>query len=103
MAQVPALSLLLPFAGGCAFAGVLYVFVMPHLSGYSELGLMMFLATFAIYYLFAEPRQALAKMGAIIPFVVLISVQNEQTYDFAGYANSVAMIMLAILLVAVTA
>jgi hypothetical protein len=54
--------------------------------------------TAAIYYLFAEPRQALAKMGAIIPFVVLISVQNQQTYSFAAYANSATMIMLGIAL-----
>jgi hypothetical protein len=64
---------------------------------------MMFLSTFAIYYLFAEPRQALAKMGTIIPFVWLTSVQNQQTYDFAGYANTVAMMMLAITLVIATA
>jgi hypothetical protein len=94
--QLSPTSMLLPFAGGTAFAGVLYVFVMPQLSDYSELGLMIFAVTTAIYYLFSEPRQALAKVGAIIPFVVLISVQNQQTYSFAAYANAAAMIMLGI-------
>ena len=96
--QLSPTSMLLPFAGGTAFAGVVYVFIMPQLSGYAQLGLMIFIATTMIYYLFAEPRQALAKMGAIVPFVVLISVQNQQTYSFAAYANSAAMIMLGITL-----
>jgi len=95
--QLSPTSILLPFAYGTAFAGLFYVFVMPQLSGYGQLGLMIFTVTAAIYYLFAEPRQALAKMGAIVPFVVLISVQNQQTYSFAAYANSATMIMFAIL------
>jgi hypothetical protein len=57
---------------------------------------MIFIVTAAIYYLFAEPRQALAKLGAIVPFVSLTSIENQQTYSFAVYANSAAMIMLAI-------
>jgi uncharacterized membrane protein YccC len=96
-------TMLLPFAFGCLLAGVLYVFVMPKLSGYWELGLMIFGATFAIYYLFSAPRQALAKMGAIIPVIVLTSIQNQQSYDFARYANSAVMILLAITLVVVMA
>jgi hypothetical protein len=76
---------------------------MPHLSGYAELGVLIFAATFAIYYLFSEPRQILAKMGGIVTFIVLISVQNQQTYSFAKYANSAAMFMLGIALVVATA
>ena len=101
MSMVRPSTMLLPFALGCAFAGVLYVFVMPQLSGYGELALMIFGATFAIYYLFSEPRQALAKMGAIVPFIVLISIENQQTYSFARYANSAAMILLGISLVVI--
>ncbi len=92
-------TMLLPFAFGSVLAGVLYVFVMPRLSGYGELGLMIFGATFAIYYFFSAPRQALAKMGAIVPVIVLTSIENQQTYNFAGYANSAAMILLGIALV----
>ena len=89
----------LPFALGCAFAGLLYVFVMPQLSGYFELGLMIFAVTASVYYVFADPRQVLTKMGLIVPFIVLTSIQNEQTYSFAGYANATTMIMLIISLV----
>ena len=103
MPQVPASSMLLPFGLGSVFAGVIYIFIMPHLSGYAELGVLIFAATFAIYYLFWEPRQTLAKMGGIVTFVVLIFVQNQQTYSFAKYANSAAMFMLGIALVVATA
>jgi uncharacterized membrane protein YccC len=101
--QLSPTSIFLPLACGTALAGVLYTFVMPQLSGYGELGLMIFAVTAGIYYLFSQPHQTLAKLGTIVPFVVLISVQNQQTYSFAGYANSAAMIMLAISLVIVMA
>jgi uncharacterized membrane protein YccC len=103
MPQVRASTMLLPFGLGSAFAGVVYIFIMPHLSGYAELAVLIFAATFAIYYLFWEPRQTLAKLGGIITFIVLISVQNQQTYSFASYANKAAMIMLGIALIVATA
>jgi len=95
-------TMLLPFAVGSACTGVLYVFVMPHLSGYAELGLLIFIWTFAIYYLFNQPQQGMARLGAIIPFIVLTSLENQQTYNFADLANSTAMIMLALVLIVAT-
>ena len=87
-------AILLPFTLATLFTGVPYVFVMPHLSGYGELGLMIFGVTFAIGYLFSEPQQALAKMAGLALFARFISVQNEQTYSFASYANGAVMVML---------
>jgi uncharacterized membrane protein YccC len=87
-------AILLPFTLATLFTGVPYVFVMPHLSGYGELGLMIFGVTFAIGYLFSEPQQALAKMAGLALFARFISVQNEQTYSFASYANAAVMVML---------
>jgi uncharacterized membrane protein YccC len=84
-----------PFMVLTLMAGVLYIFVMPHLSGYAQLGLMIFCAIFAIYYLFWQPRQALAKSIGAAMFLNVIAVQNQQTYSFAGFANSVVMIALA--------
>jgi len=94
-----ATTMLLPFAAGSAGVGLLYVFVMPHLSGFAELGMLIFTMTFAIYYLFAQPRQGMARLGAMIPFLTFTSLQNQQTYSFADLANSTAMIMLAIALI----
>ena len=85
----------LPFLYGSAFAGIMYVFVMPHLSGYIELGLMVFGVTFGYYYLFWRPQQALIKIAGVSSFLVHTSIQNQQTYSFAAFANSTAMIILA--------
>ncbi|MBT8363338.1 MAG: FUSC family protein [Deltaproteobacteria bacterium] len=84
-----------PFFYDSAFAGILYVFVMPHLSGYAELGLLLFGVTFGYYYLFWQPQQALIKMTGVVCFLLHTSIQNQQSYSFAAYSNSVAMILLA--------
>jgi uncharacterized membrane protein YccC len=96
-------KMLLPFALGCAGVGVLYVFIMPRLSGYGEFGFLIFGYTFAVTYLYGRPDQNLPKLGALVPFVVLTSIKNEQSYNFANYLNSTTMLLLSISLVVVTA
>ncbi len=96
-------SLFLPAFFSCAFAGVLYIFVMPHLSGYTQLGLMIFLATFAIAYLFSRPQQALARAFGLLFFAVITSIDNQQTYSFSSFINTTAMFFLVLSLLAVTA
>jgi uncharacterized membrane protein YccC len=86
----------------CAWAGVLYIFVMPHLSGFAELSAMIFGSTFAIAYLFWEPRQALARAFGLAFFAVLTSIVNQQSYSFSSYANSTAMVFLVVSLLVVT-
>ncbi len=95
MAHQRASIMFLPFVYGSAVAGILYVFVMPQLSGYAELGLMIFGVTFGYYYLFWQPRQALIKVTGVACFIVHTSIQNQQTYSFAAFANSAAMMILA--------
>ena len=95
MVQQNVSIMFLPFVYGSAVAGILYVFVMPQLSGYAELGLMIFGVTFGYYYLFWQPKQALIKTPGVACFLVHTSIQNQQTYSFAAFANSVAMMILA--------
>jgi uncharacterized membrane protein YccC len=95
MLRVDPATIVKPFLIGAFLAGLLYVFVMPHLSGYAQLGTMIFVVTFAIYYLLWQPRQALAKTGILVQFLSVIGVQNQQTYDFAAYANSTLSLALA--------
>ena len=87
-----------PFVYGSAVTGILYIFVMPHLSGYIQLGLMIFGVTFGYYYLFWQPQQALIKIAGIAMFIALTSIQNQQTYSFAALANSAAMIIMGCIL-----
>jgi uncharacterized membrane protein YccC len=95
MMPLSPIAFFVPFMAMTFFAGGLYIFVMPHLAGYTELGIMIFIAIFAIYYLFWQPRQGLVKSIGAAMLLNVISVQNQQTYSFAGFANSVVMIALA--------
>jgi uncharacterized membrane protein YccC len=95
MAHQRASIMFLPFLYGSAVAGILYVFIMPRLSGYAELGLMIFGVTFGYYYLFWQPRQGLIKVAGMACLIVHTSIQNQQTYSFAAFANSAAMMQLA--------
>jgi uncharacterized membrane protein YccC len=95
MAHLSPITLGTPYIVASLLAGVLYIFVMPHLSGYAQLGVMIFGAIFTIYYLFWQPRQGLAKSIGAAMFLNVIAVQNQQTYSFAGFANSIVMIALA--------
>jgi uncharacterized membrane protein YccC len=103
MPQLRVSTTFLPTVLSFAFAGVFYFFVMPHLSGYAQLGLMIFGVTFAINYLLAEPRQALAKMFCLVFFLVLTSIDNQQTYSFPQFASTTAMIILVLSILVVTA
>jgi hypothetical protein len=93
----------LSFILGTLFGGIPYVFVMPHLSGYGQLGLMIFGVTFGISYLFWKPRLHMSKTPLLAMFLSAISPQNEQTYSFASYANTLTMMILAGALIVATA
>jgi uncharacterized membrane protein YccC len=92
-------SALLPgFVVGIVVGGFLYIFVMPHLSGYTQLGLMLFGVTFGVCYFTWEPHRRMVRSLTLAMFNILISVHNQQTYDFASYANTSAAILLSLAL-----
>ena len=101
--QMPVRRLFVPVATGIAFAGVLYIFVMPQLSSFTGLGLMIFLATFLICYRYASPQQGLSRSIGLAMFVVVISVSNQQSYSFISVATTALMFLLLFLLLAVVA
>ena len=76
---------------------------MPQLSSFIGLGLLIFAATFAICYLFAEPRQMLGRALGLAMFVTIASISNEQSYNFLSVANTALMFPLIFLLLAITA
>jgi uncharacterized membrane protein YccC len=102
MVGVSASTMVWPWALGAAGTGIVYIFLMPYLSSYSELALLIFAWTFATYYFFDKPQQGMKKLAAMVTFLVFTFVQNHQSYSFAGYANSTAMLLLGILLIVVT-
>jgi len=101
--QVRPSLLFLTWGGGIAFGGVLYIFVMPHLAGFVELAALIFAAFFVMHYLLDEPRHLVARMFTMASFLIVISIDNQQTYSFSDYANDVVWIMLSLALAVSTA
>ncbi len=82
--------------------GVLYVLVMPHLSGFLELGTMLFVVTFALFYLFWQPQLRGIRSTALALVYVQLSISNQQTYDFSSFANVAAALLLSVALAIAT-
>ena len=87
MPHVQPSVLLLPAVAGTLFGGGLYLLVMPHMSGFGELGVMIFLATFLIGYVFHQPQAVVAKSMGLCMLVIMIGVDNQQNYNFLYFAN----------------
>jgi hypothetical protein len=101
--QVGSSILYKPFAIGVSFATVLYIFVMPRLSSFLELGLLLFAVTFTVHYFLASPKQALARILALVMFIAIASISNQQTYSFYSFATLTLMFVLVFLLLKITA
>ena len=67
-----------------------------------ELGLLIFIVTFAICYLFASPKQALGRALGLAIFVAIASVSNQQSYSFMVVATNLLLFPLANSLMAFT-
>jgi uncharacterized membrane protein YccC len=99
--QMPVKLLYAPAAVSVSFGGLLYIFVMPQLSSFAGLGAMIFLATFYICYRYASPQQGLGRALGLGMLVTLISVSNQQTYNFLSVANTALMWPLLLLLLTI--
>lgn len=100
--HVPATVLLKPVLLGALLGGLLYMGVMPHLSGFGEFGGMLFAVTFAVAYVFNDPRAALVKGMLLTMTVIIISAQNQQTYSFLVFGNwsMVGVMFVAVMIIA---
>ncbi len=99
MSMVPKTALFFPIALWCFAMGGIYLIIMPQLSGYLQLGSMIFIVTFALFYFHSKPQQGLSLMAASSAFQFLAFIKNEQTYSFSSYANTSASMILAACLV----
>ena len=99
--QMPVSALFKPVAVGFSFAAALYIFLMPQLSSFTGLGLMLFCATFFICYRYATPQQGLGRAISLAMLVTVIAVSNQQSYNFLSVANTALMWVLLFLLLAI--
>lgn len=80
-AEMPLWDIYWSWAVGGAVAVFCYTYVMQHLSGYVELGSMIFIACFVIgYILFPRPHPG-ARMFGVISFTIVLSADNHQHYS----------------------
>ncbi len=96
LARTTLVSLVPGFVYGLLVGGVAYVLVMPHLSGYTELGLLLFGVTAGVFYLLWDARAIRSQTLAL--FLIVTTVENHQSYSFASYANTAAAVLLTLAL-----
>ena len=97
-AQISPEKLVVPVALSMLFASPIYLFVMPLLEGYTQLGLVIFLACFSISYTLHKPEQGLACTIGLAFFAVVAGIANEQSYSFLSVANTALMFFTMLLL-----
>ena len=85
---------------GVVFAAFLYVFIMPGISRYAGLALLIFVFITAITYVSWRPRLAALRLAGVVPFIMMTNLQNQQTYDFASFVNNAAAMVAGILVTA---
>jgi len=101
--QVSFMTLFVPAAVGVLIAAVAYIFIMPLLSSFAGLGLLIFAITFFICYRYAEPKQGLGRAFGLAMFVAIASISNEQSYSFLVVANTALMLPLVFIILTITA
>ena len=99
--QLPIARSFLPIAFAVAFGGVLYVLVMPNLTSFAGLGVLIFASVFLICWLYHRPTQALGKVAALGVLAMQMGLANEQTYNFLNVANLAVVIVLVFAVLAV--
>ncbi len=99
--QLPISKMFMPVAGSVLFGAVIHIFVMPQISSFYELGLLLFATTFGICYLFAAPQQALSKTFGLVLFLAIANISNQQTYSFMVITTTAMIFILIFLLLSV--
>ncbi len=84
------------WVGGALWTGPFYILVMQHLSGFGQLGPMIFFAIFVVHYLLWDDKYALLRTFAMVSFVLMLSVENEQSYDLTHWLLWTLWITMAI-------
>ncbi len=91
--QVRVTNFVMPLAVAAVLSSCAYFLIMPRLSNYYELGLLLFVCMFINRYFFSGLAQAMGN----IAIINMIPIQNQQTYNFAVQANTMLFLILVFL------
>ncbi len=83
--QARIVDMLKPLSIAMLVLFAIYIFIMPALSGFSQLGALLFMVMFINRYFYAGMVQLLIT----IAILTILKVENQQIYDFAAQANSI--------------
>lgn len=81
----------------------IYMMVMPLLSGFMQLGPLIFIVAFVICYTFHQSSQGMARTIGLTFFAVVSGISNEQTYSFISVVTTAQMFGLLLLILTITA
>ena len=81
MQQFKIIILLKPFAVALLLGLGVYVFILPQLSMFAELALLLFACMFLVCYFFS----GFARLAGMIAIINMISVQNQQTQKYTSH------------------
>jgi uncharacterized membrane protein YccC len=80
-------------------ATTIYVGILPALTDYWQLALLLFVLVFAICYQFYRPADSAIRLIAMAMLVSVISVTNPQSYNFVSILLIIVAICMALLLI----
>jgi len=76
-------------------SGLIYVFVLPHLEGFSGLAILFFSMITFYCYLYPKPQQSGLRTISMDFLFIVLGITNLQSYSFAGYLTRAATISIA--------
>ncbi len=83
--EVPPWDIYWSIAVGGFAAGICYVYIMPHLDGFREYGLMIFITCFVIFYWLHPQVHPIGRMFGVIFFTIILHGENHMHYDLILY------------------
>jgi len=98
MPQLPMKFVYRPVATGLLIGALSYICIMPHLSSFYELSLLVFAGVFGFCYLCSEPKQMLGKATGLSLFFTLTTISNHQSYNFLAVTTTGLMFFAVVLL-----
>lgn len=98
--RIDPVQVMVAFALGVVVAAVLYLLVMPLMTGFTQLGPLMFAVTFVASWLFYLPAQGLMRTGVILPWFALSGLTNVHAFDVSLFLNGALTLMLCAGLIA---
>jgi uncharacterized membrane protein YccC len=93
--QIRASTFFKPIAVMLTLALAIYVLVLPQLTSFAGLGLVLFLCAFIACYFFS----GIARLAGLVAIINMITIENQQTYNFAAQANILVFTLFAFLFV----